>query len=206
MAEPSTVAGVILAGGDSTRFGERDKALATFEGRPLLGHVAGAVATRTDGPPLLAVATDEEGDRLADAISVPVDPVVDATDRTGPLAGLVAAAAATDATWLLVCGCDMPLVSADAFAVLIGALTDGTDAVVPVVDGHDQPLHALYRRAAISRVAPSLPATAGPSALLDSLESVHRVDDSSVDASLETAVTNVNTASDLAGLRGVTDE
>jgi molybdopterin-guanine dinucleotide biosynthesis protein A len=94
----------------------------------------------------------------------------------------------------------MPLVSPPAFGALRDDAGPDVDAVVPVVDGHDQPLHALYRRDAVLAGAAGL-AGRGPRALLDRLDSVRRVPVTDADAPLARAVTNVNTREDLAAVR-----
>lgn len=205
------VRGVVLAGGRSTRFGDANKALATLEGRPLVARVVDAVAAATGEPPLLSVATDEGADRLADALGDrAVEPVRDDPALSGPLAGLAAAAAATDAPWLFVCACDMPLVSPASIEALRGRLAaiDGdradergdVSAVVPVVEGYDQPLHALYHR---RTVADALADRSPGDALMTLLGelAVERVAADAVDAPLVEATTNVNTREELAALR-----
>ena len=214
----SRVRGVVLAGGRSTRFGDADKALATVGGRPLVARAVDAAAEATDGVPLLSVATDAQAERLTDALGDrSVESVRDDPALSGPLAGLSAALGATDAPWLFVCACDMPLVSPASVGALRSRLvaaetdTDGdgveagdgerVDAVVPVVDGYDQPLHALYRRTAVADALAGLSAGDALMALLDGL-AVERVRAESVDAPLGEATTNVNTREELAALRG----
>jgi molybdopterin-guanine dinucleotide biosynthesis protein A len=94
----------------------------------------------------------------------------------------------------------MPLVTPEAIDALVDHLVDGVDAVVPVVDGHDQPLHALYRPEAVMRVAAGLEGR-GPRALLDRLDTVVGVPADEVDAPLASAVTNVNTREQLEAVR-----
>jgi molybdopterin-guanine dinucleotide biosynthesis protein A len=168
-----------------------------------LAHVVGAIDAATDRPPLLAVATHEDGDRLTRALPDDgdrVEVVVDDPSFAGPLAGLVVAAGQTDRPWLLVCGCDMPLVSPQTFGTLRDYAGPGIDAVVPVVDGHDQSLHALYRGDAVVANAAGLEER-GPRALLERLDNVRRVAAADVDEALATAVTNVNTREDLEAVR-----
>lgn len=208
MVERDAVRGVVLAGGDSRRFGDGDKALADLGGRPLLAHVVDTVEVSTDGTPLLAVASEDESTRLTRALSddgYRVEVVVDDPSFSGPLAGLVAAAERADHPWLLVCGCDMPLVSRSTFEVLYDRASPETDAVVPVVEGHDQPLHALYRRDDVVRAVAGLEGS-GPRALLDRVEAIERVREEEVDAGLTTAVTNVNTREELDRVRERTTE
>jgi molybdopterin-guanine dinucleotide biosynthesis protein A len=199
MRGPARIQGVVLAGGDSERFGDDDKALADLDGRPLLAHVLDAVTLATDERPMLAVASEGDGERLTRALELGTDDLTVVTDDPsldGPLAGLLGAARRSESPWLLVCGCDMPLVSAETLGVLIARAHDGVDAVVPVVDGHDQPMLALYDRKRVLDLAPEL-AGQGPRALLDLLDSVERIDATGVDAPLANAVTNVNTRAEL---------
>jgi molybdopterin-guanine dinucleotide biosynthesis protein A len=214
--ESPAVRGVVLAGGASTRFGEGDKALATLDGRPLVAHVVESVAAATDGPPLLSVADESDGARLRDALEgTSVETVVDVPALSGPLAGIYAAAETVEADWLFVCACDMPLVSAagiaavrDAAARSAAVATDdgaAPDALVPVVEEYDQPLHALYRRRALDRARPALAAGDAIMALLDELR-VERVTAADLDlsdatATLAAATTNVNTREDLDAVR-----
>ncbi|WP_161625210.1 molybdenum cofactor guanylyltransferase [Halosimplex carlsbadense] len=212
MSDPDRprVRGVVLAGGRSTRFGDADKAVATFEGRPLVASVVDAVAAATEEPPLLSVATDDQAERLRNALDGrDVEPVRDDPSLSGPLAGLAAAAAATDAQWLFACACDMPLVSPEGIDALRTRLaeTDASgacvDAVVPVVDDYDQPLHALYRRSALDDALDHLAPGDALLTLLDGL-AVERVAgdaDDDAGAALAEATTNVNTREELAALR-----
>jgi molybdopterin-guanine dinucleotide biosynthesis protein A len=85
MAGPSQIAGVILAGGLSTRMGGGDKALLTLGGRPLLAYVIDRLR-----PQVNALALNANGDpaRFA-AFGLPI-----AADTVGgfagPLAGVLA--------------------------------------------------------------------------------------------------------------------
>lgn len=212
------VRGAVLAGGDSTRFEGGDKALAELAGRPLVDRVVAAVDAAIDGHPILAVVTDEEADRLQAAVEPSVETVRDGPDHAGPLAGLFAAAAAAGVDagasdgWLFACACDMPLVSPASIDALASAAatTSGGDrpaAVVTVVDGYDEPLHALYRPAAVTAVEGEVPDGAGLMALLDALDSLEgfdgvvRVEATDLGRPVLDAVSNVNTRADLAAVR-----
>jgi len=205
-SEGERVRGVVLAGGRSTRFGAENKALATLDGRPLVDRAVGAVAEATDGTPILSVATDAQADRLASALrNRAVETVYDSTAHAGPLAGLSTAVETVEAPWLFVCACDMPLVSADSVGALAARLEGADsagepDAVVPVVDGYDQPLHALYRRSALVAALDELAENDAMMALLDRL-TVERVEASDANAALAAATTNVNTKADLETVR-----
>jgi molybdopterin-guanine dinucleotide biosynthesis protein A len=71
--------------------------------------------------------------------------VCDALPDGGPLAGLAAALESIETPWLFAVGCDMPFMSPGVIEAL-GSRRAGHQAVVPVVQGHPQPLAAFYAR------------------------------------------------------------
>lgn len=199
---PATT-GVVLAGGESRRFGPEAKALARFDGVPLVERVVETIATSTDSRPVVAVGRVGQREPIEGVVD-PHDPVfaVDAETFAGPVAGLAAAARVATTPWLFVCACDMPLLSGRALEWLGGFRTDCVDAVVPVVDGHRQPLHGFYRLASVRATLPDLPPAASLRRLLDELPVCHAVPArrSPPALDLERSVRNVNTRGDLEAL------
>jgi molybdopterin-guanine dinucleotide biosynthesis protein A len=128
--------------------------------------------------------------------------VLDAPDREGPLAGLASATETATADWLLVLGCDMPLVDDRAVEWLAARRSPDLDAVVPADDGGIHPLHAWYRREAVTAALSTLPSDASLRALLDRLSvDTLTADRAPPDADLERSVRNVNTVEDLEAAR-----
>ncbi len=82
-------AGIVLAGGRSSRMG-RPKAALEWHGSTLLRRVTGIVARAVDGPVVVVRAPGQELPPLPDAITV----VEDAREGQGPLQGLAAGLAA----------------------------------------------------------------------------------------------------------------
>ena len=204
MIEPSEVCGVVLAGGDSTRFGDGDKAVAELDGRALVAHAVRAVDAATGPIPLVGVRSDAQRARIRTALpeSARFRATSDVEGLSGPLAGIYAAAEVAATPWLFVCGCDMPLVSADSIASLRAVENvERASAVVPRVEGRDQPLHALYRRERLLDVRPQLRDGDGVFALVAALEGVARPTPADVDGPLAEAVTNVNTRPELRRVR-----
>ena len=197
--------GVVLAGGRSRRFGDRDKALARFDGRTLVSRAVDAVAPLGVDPPFVAVGTASRRALLGSGIDRPVEYVFDPPGIGGPVGGILAAARVTEADRLAVVGCDMPLATTEAIRWLAGQSADA-DAVVPVDDGGElQPVFAVYRTTAVT-AAESRLTSAALFGLLDELD-VHRVPVASAptEGGVDRALTNVNTPADLERLRDGTD-
>lgn len=131
------LSGVVLAGGESRRMG-RDKALLPVEDTVLLAWVARRLAVVCS--PVVIVT------RPNLARGVPGFAVVeDRSPGAGPLAGLHAGLEAVPTEYAAVVSCDLPLLDPGVVAA-IAERRRGWDAVVPVVAGRAQPLHAVYRR------------------------------------------------------------
>jgi molybdopterin-guanine dinucleotide biosynthesis protein A len=153
---------VINAGGRSRRMGTA-KALLPVppQSTPLIAHIAARLAP-LDAACLVVVTNDAHLPNLAqlpqDTIFVP-----DAYPATGTLGGIATGLQQAPA-WAIVVACDLPLVSADLFAVLLELAADQEagedrwDAIVPVVDGYEQPLHALYHRRCLPAIEAHLAA------------------------------------------------
>ncbi|WP_436908445.1 nucleotidyltransferase family protein [Halosimplex marinum] len=63
MTDERAVAGVLLAAGDSDRFGERDKLLATLDGEPLVRRAARTLVDAEVGPVAAVVGPESSGVR-----------------------------------------------------------------------------------------------------------------------------------------------
>ncbi|MFC7136183.1 nucleotidyltransferase family protein [Halobaculum litoreum] len=117
--ERPSVAPIVLAGGESRRFGARWKATATFDGDPLVARVVAAVSAAADRQPVVAVGTEEKRAVVDPVVDGPVRYTTDASWCDGPLAGIAGALTpAVAADVLVCCGCDMPLVAPEAVAWL----------------------------------------------------------------------------------------
>ena len=147
-ASPATerIFGVILAGGESRRFG-RPKVLAALGGAPMASW-----GVRTLQAAGLAVGVISEEDGVESVLGVPVRPDLEA--GLGPIGGLWTAlqwAKERGDDGVLLLGCDMPLVSEALLRAVLG-WSDDAPAVVPLSSEGPEPLCALYREACASAV------------------------------------------------------
>lgn len=137
---PSACAAIVLAGGESLRFGT-DKTRAAVGGTPLLELVLGAVAA----------ARDRAGNPLDEVLVVgPWAPpgyrhLVEPDRFGGPLAALAFGLGQISAPGAIVLAADHPTIEPALLALLTSRSADGGDAVVPMRDGRPEPLVAWYR-------------------------------------------------------------
>jgi molybdopterin-guanine dinucleotide biosynthesis protein A len=121
--------GVVLAGGYSRRFGERDKALARLGGRPMLARVVDRLAEAADRVVVNCRADQRaafaEALAACDAVSVPVEFVADPVPDGGPLVGFRAAFRAVESETCALAACDAPFLDPRLVADLAGRLEAG---------------------------------------------------------------------------------
>ena len=93
------LAGVVLAGGFSTRFGDAEKATAPLDGWPMIRHVVERLGRVTDG--VVVNCREEQLDELraalsecSDVVGFAIDPIPD----RGPIAGIYTGLSAVDGT------------------------------------------------------------------------------------------------------------
>lgn len=139
----SAVAGLIVAGGSSRRFG-RDKARHPVAGTPMIARVYDALAEVAD-PVVVSVGAGAAS--YTDVLPGDVPHVRDRYADAGPLAGLDAGFRAVQSPWVLVAACDMPHVTPDGFRTLLRFRDEHIDAIVGrTSDDRLHPLFACYRR------------------------------------------------------------
>ncbi len=130
-------AGVILAGGASSRFGS-NKALASYQGQPLIASGA-AVLAGLFHEQLLVTNTPE----IYRFLGWPM--VGDYYRDAGPLAGIHAALTTITAERAMVVACDMPMLNAPLIRFLCDQGTEW-DVVLPRLANGHEPLHAVYHK------------------------------------------------------------
>ena len=141
-----SIFGVILAGGQSRRFGGA-KVFAELGGAPMASW--GVQALQGVG---LAVGVVADAEGVEAALGVPARP--DLESGLGPIGGLWTAlqwAQERGDDGVLLLGCDMPLVPEAMLRTVLG-WSDTAPAVVPVGPKGPEPLCSLYRAACASAV------------------------------------------------------
>jgi molybdenum cofactor guanylyltransferase len=136
---------IILAGGNSQRMG-RDKANLLLGEQTLLQRVT---ATMQQVFPRVIVSVCQPRPE----INLPQ--VCDEQLNAGPLAGLVASLSRITTPWAFVVACDMPFVES-AVVELLAKFRCQYQGVVPVVQGHPQPLAAFYASSCLAVMRESL--------------------------------------------------
>ncbi len=145
--------GLVLAGGQSQRMG-RNKAALSFDGTPLVLRVARRLAQICHPVYLVARAPETYRD-----FELPV--IVDAMPGYGPVGGLHAGLTAISTAYAVAVACDLPFLHVGLLSHLIER-AEGQDAVVPMVAGRPQPVHAVYHRRVAQAAEAMLQGGGGP--------------------------------------------
>lgn len=137
-------AGVVLAGGQSSRMGT-PKAALEWHGSTLLRRTVQIVARATSGPVAVVRACGQDLPDLPESILVADDP----REGRGPLQGIAAGLAALTgrADIAFISSTDMPFLHPAFIRRVLGVLeeNDDVDVALPVARGYKQPLAAGYR-------------------------------------------------------------
>jgi molybdenum cofactor guanylyltransferase len=138
----SRSAGIVLAGGRSSRMGT-PKAALEWHGSTLLRRTAGILARVADGPVLVVRAPGQALPELPPEVGIVDDP----REGLGPVQGLAAglAAVADRAEVAFVCSTDLPFLHPAFVRRVLRAAADGADVGLPHARGFPQPLAASYR-------------------------------------------------------------
>ncbi|EMA42388.1 molybdopterin-guanine dinucleotide biosynthesis protein A [Halococcus morrhuae DSM 1307] len=133
---------LVLAGGRSTRFGERDKVLAALAGVPMVRRVAERLAGLDE---LVVSCRADQTTAIERALSgMEFHCVADPDPDCGPLVGVRTGLRALDTDYAAVVAADMPFVDPE-FVSSLFTRAAGHDAAVPRHEGWLQPTQAIYR-------------------------------------------------------------
>ena len=149
----------ILAGGQATRFGGRDKSALLVDGRAILDRQIAELSTLTTDLLLVGGVRTNGARGVQPCDASPERPaarfVSDIVPGCGPLGGLHAALTEARGDALFVVACDMPYVTSPFIAYLLSLARDA-DIVVPQSERGYHPLCAVYTRACLEPAAARL--------------------------------------------------
>ena len=145
----------MLAGGQGSRLGGREKGEIRVDGRRLVDIVVSAALE--SGCEMAIIAGQITADR---AITVREHPPFG-----GPVAGLAAAMPEVKTDWIMLLGCDLPHAGllCRLLAESFRDVAPETDGLVALTDGRVQWLAGFYRRTSIERSLTNLDAVDGTS-------------------------------------------
>jgi molybdopterin-guanine dinucleotide biosynthesis protein A len=167
----SGVAGIVLAGGRSSRFG-RDKLAELYEGRPLLQHPISRLLEVCDDV-IVVLSVDAQEPSMPAGIRVVF--ARDAIEGEGPLRGLSAGLDVANAEWVVLAAGDMPDLQPAVLQEMLRAARETRVVAVTLSDGgRERPLPCVLRTVPAADAVGSL-LQAGRRSLRDLLAAVATV-------------------------------
>lgn len=141
------IAGVVLAGGQSSRYGQ-PKMFETFNGQPLYKNSLIALQKNQLQPLIIATNVNLESKFAEDKIEI----IIEKQPYQGPLSALQNIIAHfQDVEWFFIVASDMPYMNVDFVQTMLTYIDDRYDAIVPKQASRIQPLSSLYRRSALPK-------------------------------------------------------
>ncbi|MFJ8458238.1 molybdenum cofactor guanylyltransferase [Lysinibacillus xylanilyticus] len=139
------IAGVVLAGGQSSRYGQ-PKMFELFAGQPLYKHSLIALQKNQLQPLIIATNASLQSKFVEEKVQW----IIEKQPHQGPLFALQNIMTNfPDVEWFFVVASDMPFIHADFIQTMLTFIDDRYDAIIPKQDSRLQPLAALYRRSAL---------------------------------------------------------
>jgi molybdenum cofactor guanylyltransferase len=134
----ASVSGILLAGGGSRRMGGVNKALLKVGGRRIIERAASALVAMFTEIVLVTNSPEE-----FEFLGLPM--FRDKIPGTGALGGLFTGLSVCTKDYGFLAACDMPFLLQEPIRYMVN-LIDDHDVVIPRVQGHLEPLHAIYSR------------------------------------------------------------
>ena len=148
------IAGLVLAGGQSRRFGS-PKAFALKNGVPFYQYPIKAMN------PLVESIVLVSNNDLLDEFKLSEPNLKLITDKPeyaglGPLAGIYSGMDSVEAEWYLVSPVDVPFIEESIYKTLIENIGVSKEAIVPLVKGRMQPLISIFHRSMKDKIKEQL--------------------------------------------------
>ncbi|WP_282176468.1 molybdenum cofactor guanylyltransferase MobA [Vibrio nereis] len=148
MLLPTQTSWVILAGGQASRMGGKDKGLIELNDKPLVQHVIERLSSQT---PHILINANRNQETYAQFGEVFSDTFA---DYPGPMGGIHAGLLHAPTDWVGFVPCDSPQINTDLVKRFCDSADDATDILVAHDGDHQQPVFTLYHK----RVLPKLTA------------------------------------------------
>ncbi|WP_447470174.1 molybdenum cofactor guanylyltransferase MobA [Vibrio harveyi] len=148
MLQPTQTSWVILAGGQASRMGGKDKGLIELNQKPLIEHVIERLSPQT---PCILINANRNQDAYRAFGFVFSDQF---KDFPGPMGGIHAGLVHAETDWVGFVPCDSPQINTDLVERFCNAVKEDTDILVAHDGDHQQPVFTLYHK----RVLPKLTA------------------------------------------------
>ncbi len=132
---------IVLAGGRSSRLG-REKSQEILGGQRLIGLVINRLSSLSDE--ILIVVSPRQL-KSSFSLASEVKTVVDIYPNNGSLGGIYTGLVYSTSFQNLVVACDMPFLNPKLLRYMISQ-SSGFDGLMPRIDGHKEPLHAIYTK------------------------------------------------------------
>ena len=137
MKETTTITGIILAGGKSSRMGE-DKGFLILNGKTFMSYIIEALQPIVGE--IIIVSNNSDYDIFK------LKRVADVMKDSGPLAGLYAGLLHSETENNIVLSCDVPLINTSVLKKLIDELNPEAEVIQFESQGKTMPLIAMYKR------------------------------------------------------------
>lgn len=146
MQSPTPISWVILAGGQATRMGGKDKGLVELNGTPLIELVQNKLAAQTQSIVINANRNSEYYQKYAPVICDQF------TGYPGPLGGIHAGLLHASTDWVGFVPCDSPLISDDLVVRFEQAIKPELDILVAHDGDHLQPVFTLFHKRVLDKL------------------------------------------------------
>lgn len=137
MKKKSTITGIILAGGKSSRMGE-DKGFLKLNGKTFMSSIIAALNPIVGE--IIIVSNNSEYDVFN------LKRVADSMEDSGPLAGLYSGLLHSETENNIVLSCDVPLISTSVLKKLLEGAPSEAEVIQFESEGKTMPLVAMYKK------------------------------------------------------------
>ena len=137
MKKKSTITGIILAGGKSSRMGE-DKGFLKLNGKTFMSSIIAALNPIVGE--IIIVSNNSEYDVFN------LKRVADSMEDSGPLAGLYSGLLHSETENNIVLSCDVPLISSSVLKKLLEGAPSEAEVIQFESEGKTMPLVAMYKK------------------------------------------------------------